>query len=149
MQGLHFGDLYKYFPDAIVLGLSDKDTGRSVLNPDPATVIGPDDNLVLMRPSSVPSAVYQPLKKALHTDLGAPITSWPPLHQHDDLLVDICHLSSLWQTMCLAWLTLENAVDPAYTASTRGLKCLMTTCLEALQHAVKHICWDVWNDAEG
>ena len=53
-----------------MLGLSDKDTGRSVLNPDPATVIGPDDNLVLMRPSSVPSAVYQPLKKALHTDLG-------------------------------------------------------------------------------
>ncbi len=67
---MHFGDLYKYFPDAIVLGLSDKDTGRSVLNPDPATIIGPDDNLVLMRPSSIPSAVYQPLKKALRTNLG-------------------------------------------------------------------------------
>ena len=69
-QGLHFGDLYKYFPDAIVLGLSDKDTGRSVLNPNPSTVIGPDDNLVLMRPSAIPTAAYQPLRTALRTDLG-------------------------------------------------------------------------------
>ena len=70
LQGVHFGDLYKYFPDAIVLGISDKDTGKSVLNPDPCTVIGPDDNLVLMRPSAIPTAVYQPLRTAMHADLG-------------------------------------------------------------------------------
>ena len=70
LQGVCFGDLYKYFPDAIVLGISDKDTGKSVLNPDPCTIIGPDDNLVLMRPSAIPNAVYQPLRTAMHADLG-------------------------------------------------------------------------------
>ena len=76
LQGVRFGDLYKYFPDAIVLGLSDKDTGKSVLNPDPCTVIGPDDNLVLMRPSAIPNAVYQPLRTAMHADLGRHLCSF-------------------------------------------------------------------------
>jgi hypothetical protein len=69
-QGLKFNELYQYFPDAIVLGLSDKDTGNSVLNPEPSTIIGPDDNLILMRPSAIPSKDYRPLRKPMDTDLG-------------------------------------------------------------------------------
>ena len=69
-QGLKFRELYQYFPDAIVLGLSDKDTGKSVLNPEPSTIIGPDDNLILMRPSAIPTKDYRPLRKPMHAELG-------------------------------------------------------------------------------
>ena len=72
LQSVKFGDLYKYFPDAIVLGTSDKETGKSVLNPNPETIIGPDDNLILMRPSSIPNADYMPLKQPMHVQLGKP-----------------------------------------------------------------------------
>ncbi|CAK0782676.1 hypothetical protein CVIRNUC_005871 [Coccomyxa viridis] len=70
LNSVRFGDLYKYFPDAIVLGTSDKETGKSVLNPNPDTVIGPDDNLVLMRPSSIPNTTYMPLKQPMHVEPG-------------------------------------------------------------------------------
>lgn len=69
-QGLKFSELYQYFPDAIVLGLSDKETGKSVLNPEPSTMIGPDDNLILMRPSDIPTKDYRPLRKPMHAELG-------------------------------------------------------------------------------
>lgn len=67
---MHFSELYKYFPDAIVLGLSDKETGKSVLNPDPSTIISSDDSLILMRPSSIPTKDYKPLKHGMHAELG-------------------------------------------------------------------------------
>lgn len=34
------------FPDAIILGMSNKVTGKAVLNPLPESLIGPDDSLV-------------------------------------------------------------------------------------------------------
>ncbi len=46
MQGMHFGELYRMFPDAIILGISDKVTGKTILNPPAETLLGPDDSLV-------------------------------------------------------------------------------------------------------
>lgn len=46
MQGMRFGELYRVFPDAIVLGVSDKITGKTKLNPPADFQIGPDESLV-------------------------------------------------------------------------------------------------------
>lgn len=46
MQGMRFGELFRVFPDAIVLGVSDKVTGKTVLNPPADFQIGPDESLV-------------------------------------------------------------------------------------------------------
>ena len=48
VQYVRFGELYRVFPDAIILGISNKVTGKTTLNPPAETMIGPDDSLVCM-----------------------------------------------------------------------------------------------------
>ena len=50
MQGMRFGELFRVFPDAIVLGVSDKITGKTILNPPADFQIGPDESLVHSAP---------------------------------------------------------------------------------------------------
>lgn len=70
MQGTRFGDLFAFFPDGIVLGLADKATGEAALLPPADTLLGPDEDLVMMRPTSIREADYKPLKQRLHMQLG-------------------------------------------------------------------------------
>ena len=94
-QGLKFSELYQYFPDAIVLGLSDKDTGKSVLNPEPSTIIGPDDNLILMRPSAIPTKDYRPLRKPMHAELGKNIKGPSHFAHKAGLQIMLWHMMSV------------------------------------------------------
>jgi hypothetical protein len=71
LQGTRFGDLYALFPDGIVLGLASRATGEATLLPPAETLVGPDDDLVMMRPTSIRESEYQPLSQPMHTDLGA------------------------------------------------------------------------------
>lgn len=83
LQGMRFGELYRVFPDAIVLGLSDKASGKAVLNPSSETLVGPNDSLIMMRPTSIPDDLYKPLLVPLPVSIGlslAPLI--PPLQCH-------------------------------------------------------------------
>ena len=68
---MRFGELFRLFPDAIVLGVGDRATGKAVLNPPADRRIGPDDTLVMMRPTSIKETDYKPLRRLLPASVGA------------------------------------------------------------------------------
>ena len=72
---MRFGELFRLFPDAIVLGVGDRATGKAVLNPPADRHIGPDDTLVMMRPTSIKETDYKPLRRLLPASVGAQPTA--------------------------------------------------------------------------
>ncbi|KAK9903985.1 hypothetical protein WJX75_001909 [Coccomyxa subellipsoidea] len=102
---VRFGELYRVFPDAIILGISNKVTGKTTLNPPAETMIGPDDSLVLMRPTSIPESDYRPLKKPLDVDLG----DWAPdgyvMRSRDEQPVRVRGSQSMDETSCSSAIT--------------------------------------------
>lgn len=66
LVGRPFRSLAYLFPDAIVLGVAHVDTGRVTLNPGVDYVLGPSDELVLCRPTAVPTGSFSHLPE-LHS----------------------------------------------------------------------------------
>ena len=71
LQGLRYGDLFKYFADATVMGLFEPGARSVRINPHPDELVGVGDELILMRPTSAAAAEYQPLDVPVLTDPGA------------------------------------------------------------------------------
>ena len=49
-EGMRFGDLHQHFPEAVVVGLCNRQAGWAQLNPPPDRRVQPGDDLVLLRP---------------------------------------------------------------------------------------------------
>ncbi|EIE20310.1 hypothetical protein COCSUDRAFT_67575 [Coccomyxa subellipsoidea C-169] len=105
VQGMHFGELYRMFPDAIILGISDKVTGKTILNPPAETLLGPDDSLVLMRPTSIPEDDYRPLRKPLDVDLGDWSSEGYVMRSRDEQPVRVRGSQSMDETSCSSAIT--------------------------------------------
>ena len=69
-QGQRYGELFKFFPEATVMGLFEPRHRSVRINPDPDALVGPSDELVLMRPTCAALAEYQPLDVPVLTDPG-------------------------------------------------------------------------------
>ncbi|KAL4421222.1 hypothetical protein ABPG75_010513 [Micractinium tetrahymenae] len=74
VEGRAFGELFRYFPDAIVVGVANEKQRTHQLNPPPETAVGPDDEIITLRPESVPPGEYRVLAEAMPADLG----NWNP-----------------------------------------------------------------------
>ena len=70
MQGRRLSQVHRMFPTGLVLGVYNKHTGQTVLNPPVAQRIKPGDYLVMMRPTSVSAAEYKPISEPVPIDLG-------------------------------------------------------------------------------
>ncbi|CAL8470852.1 g10394 [Coccomyxa elongata] len=105
IQGMRFGELYRVFPDAIVLGVSDKVTGKTKLNPPADFQIGPDESLVLMRPTTISETDYRPLRTPLDVEIG----DWNPdgyvMRSRDEQPVRVRGSSSMDETSCSSAIT--------------------------------------------
>jgi hypothetical protein len=107
---MRFGELFRMFPDAIILGLCDKTSGHAVLNPSPDSLLGPHDALIMMRPTSVAEVLYKPLKEPLAVDAGGFLAS--ALH-----VVLLKHVQQATGGV-MAW-----GVLPQATGTQRGMCC--------------------------
>lgn len=70
MQGRPYGPIFKFFPDAIVLGVCNPVTGQCDVNPAASRIIEKGDHLVLMRPTNVSQRAYGPSRKAVVVSPG-------------------------------------------------------------------------------
>ncbi|KAL4432522.1 hypothetical protein ABPG77_000459, partial [Micractinium sp. CCAP 211/92] len=84
VEGCTFRELHFRFPDAIVVGINSKENRSHQLNPPPETVVGPDDEIITLRPETAPRGEYRPLPQPPPVDPG----SWNPdvytLRSHDE-----------------------------------------------------------------
>ncbi|KAL4421226.1 hypothetical protein ABPG75_010517 [Micractinium tetrahymenae] len=74
VAGCTFGELHFRFPDAIVVGVTNEKLRTHQLNLPPETVVGPDDEIITLRPESAPPGQYHALLEAMPADLG----NWNP-----------------------------------------------------------------------
>ncbi len=96
-QGLRYGDLFKYFVDATVMGLYEQGERRVRVNPGPDEVVGPDDELIIIRPTSASAAEYVPLDVPVLTDPGAESVGLVPFCSSRDLMHATTHASGhMW-----------------------------------------------------
>ena len=70
LQGRRCGDLYRYFPDGIVLGLWNRRSRRYFLLPPEDRVVNADDLLIIMRSTSAARADYGPALRPHKVDIG-------------------------------------------------------------------------------
>lgn len=71
--------MHRMFPTGLVLGVYNKETEQTMLNPPAARRIRPGDYLVMMRPTSISPENYKPISEPVPIDLG---TSCPSADQN-------------------------------------------------------------------
>ncbi|KAG2488131.1 hypothetical protein HYH03_013277 [Edaphochlamys debaryana] len=69
LTGLTFADIAFRFDSATVVGISDRATRRAALNPPVDHKLGPEEDLVLLRPTDVSFPAFRPLAEPI---LGTP-----------------------------------------------------------------------------
>ena len=69
-QGQRYGELFKFFPEATVMGLFEPRYRSVRINPDPDDLVGAGEELILIRPTCAAMAEYQPLDVPVLTDPG-------------------------------------------------------------------------------
>ncbi|KAK9908516.1 hypothetical protein WJX75_009020 [Coccomyxa subellipsoidea] len=74
LVGVPFGDLALRFADGTVLGLLNRRSGKCDIAPPADTLVGPHDDLVMMRPTGLAPGMYQPLAAPLAVSIG----EWDP-----------------------------------------------------------------------
>ena len=72
LQGRRFGDVFRYFPEGIVLGLLNTHSGEASLNPPGERVINADDCLVMLRSTGLSAEDYLPSEAPVDVDIGKP-----------------------------------------------------------------------------
>lgn len=89
LVGKKFGELMGYFPTCTLYGLIKRKEHKCVLNPAPDLVVGPDDELIMLRDRLNLLSQLQPLPTPIPIDLGgAHISALPssPSSLHRRLL---------------------------------------------------------------
>ncbi|CAL5229603.1 g12963 [Coccomyxa viridis] len=74
LVGTQFGDLVCRFSDGLVLGLLNRRSGACDIAPPAETLVGPHDQLIMMRPTGLAANSYQP-QSPLQGDVGE---NWDP-----------------------------------------------------------------------
>ncbi|KAK9811837.1 hypothetical protein WJX72_011041 [[Myrmecia] bisecta] len=75
LVGRSFAELVAFFPEGICLGLLNSRTGDCAIAPPPDRLVGPMDDLIMIRPSSISAEEYQPLEEAADVHLDG----WHPM----------------------------------------------------------------------
>lgn len=70
LVGKKFGELMGYFPNCTLYGLIKRKEHKCYLNPDPELVVGPEDELIMLRDRLNLLAQLQPLATPVPIDLG-------------------------------------------------------------------------------
>ena len=70
--GRTFEELPFWFPDGIVFGLVNHDSRKVKMNPPPSTVVEEGDEILIVRPTSLPDGPYGPARAPAERDLGTP-----------------------------------------------------------------------------
>ena len=70
VQGRVFGPTFKFFPDGIVLGITNPSTKRAIINPPASHRIEKGDQLVMMRPTNIGRWSYFPTRKPARASIG-------------------------------------------------------------------------------
>lgn len=71
MQGRRLSQVHRMFPTGLVLGVYNRDTEQTMLNPPAARRIQPGDYLVMMRPTSISPEDYTHTSQPVPIDLGS------------------------------------------------------------------------------